>query len=177
VVDFFVVESAPRFDFGLERARSDDFDSNLSPVFDRRIDTFSKRIIDHSCLIYRADGKSVVSYFWISEPGSVVPLTPWLQLCVPDGYAYIWDCKTDESARGQGHYTNGLKEIVGSHPRCLIAVEGNPAARKAVERAGFTHSHTVDTRNLGPVTLVDRRIVATGATLLVDLPTAGAKAR
>lgn len=165
VFDFFVIGSAPRFDYGLERANLHDFDPNLSAIFDGRVDTYNERYASHSCLIYRPNGKTVATYFWISDPGSLVPLSPWVKLRVPDGVHYIWDCKTDERVRAQGHYTNGLKEIAGAYPRCLIAVDENPGARKAVERAGFVFSHTVDTRNLGPVNVVNRRFVATGATL------------
>jgi hypothetical protein len=148
----------PSFSFGLERAVEKDFDSARSPIFERREALFSARLKEHVCFVYRPEGDAIASYFWVSEPGAVVPLTPWLGFRIPSGRAYIWDCKTDVRFRGRGFYTNGLREII-SVRRCLISVEGNPSARKAVQNAGFTSVGNLTTLNLGPVNVIDGKIV------------------
>lgn len=170
VFEFFTGRG-PAFGFGLEPANPHDFDPNLSGVFDRRVDTFNERIRNHACLIYRPNGKSVASYFWTSEPGAIVPLTPWINFVVPEGFTYIWDCKTDERVRNRGYYTNGLREIM-SERDCLISVEGNPSARAAVVKAGFAPIATIDTRNIGPVNIINGAVKFTGARISLSPPPA-----
>jgi hypothetical protein len=146
VFEFFI-GAGPEFSFGLERASPEDFNPDFSPVFDGKVNSFIDRIKEHTCLVYRPTGEGVATYFWISEPGTIVPLSPWHRLRVPEGYRYIWDCKTDERVRGKGYYANGLREILsgGKH---LIAVEGSDAARKATTNAGFAPLETIHTYGL-----------------------------
>lgn len=140
----------------VRRLVSTEFNDRVSPVFKSRAEMFKNRIkAGHLCfgIVY---SERVVCYLWVTQSANV-PLCMGIPFKVPDGCAYIWDCKTDLEFRNRGLYACALKALRGNGiiptERFYIAGEaGNPAALKAIANAGFTESQfTYWVLRIGPV--------------------------
>ena len=74
-----------------------------------RAEKFLRRLREHECWGYAADGE-VAAYFWLTRGPAVVPLWRNVRLRVPQGVVYIWDCRTWEPCRRRGWYTRSLED-------------------------------------------------------------------
>jgi hypothetical protein len=102
----------------------DDFSHSDMLKYNNRESRYINRINDgHQCFGFVTPDGGIVSYLWLSGSlygTSLVPFEAGTFCMIPDGSAYIWDCRTSPSYRRQGLYQEGLVRLV---QRC--GIEGN----------------------------------------------------
>lgn len=111
-----------------------------------RRDRFRKRHGGiHRCFGYTEGRGAVASYLWLTTAMDGGATVPWekLELELPPGTGYIWDCRTHEDHRGKGLYRSGLRNCIeialsqGSREVYIYVSHDNIPSRRGVRSAGF----------------------------------------
>ena len=111
-----------------------------------RMEKFKQRFEEgHKCYGHvQNTSKEVVTYFWVTTDQKA-PFVFGVNANILNDQVYIWDCRVDESMRGQGLYPHGLNKIaqifVGK--TALIVTETkNIASHKGIVKSGFSKYKT-----------------------------------
>ncbi|HSK21604.1 MAG TPA: GNAT family N-acetyltransferase [Egicoccus sp.] len=147
--------------YRLDEIASNGFDDD--PLLARRGQRFRERLGGpHRLFRYTDEHGTTAAYAWLTEGPATAPLGSHVRLRVPEGIAYVWDCRTADDHRGRGLYTALVAGLAagaaehGSGTAMICCDPDNEASRRGILAAGFGPWQTVDVYRLGPLHAVRR---------------------
>lgn len=129
------------------------------PIFaekNRRATYIARLAAGHRCHGHVGDDGAVASYQWISDGRIDAPFEAGLQLDVPAGHRYIWDCRTAAWAAGRGLYRHALQTLAAetASVKWIICEVGNAASARGILNAGFEPAGNLQIICAGPFCLL-----------------------